>query len=66
MKSLQHDHAWAIAVSITEVFAPLLRDEEKRDAFVEVYERIKAGIEHFTENRPHAQASAAQQELRAT
>ena len=46
-QSLSHDAARVIAASILEVFEPLLRDEEKRDAFAEVYERAKAGIESY-------------------
>jgi hypothetical protein len=30
-----------LAIEIVEIFASLLREEEIRDAFVEVYERIK-------------------------
>ncbi len=30
-----------LAIEIVEIFAGLLREEELRDAFVEVYERIK-------------------------
>ncbi len=46
-ESLRHDAAWATAVSIVEVFAPLLREEEQREAFAEIYARVKAGIECF-------------------
>jgi hypothetical protein len=46
-ESLQHDVAWATAANIVDVFASLLREEEKREAFVEVYARVKAGIECF-------------------
>jgi hypothetical protein len=45
--SLIHDVAWATAIRIVEVFASLLREEEKRDAFTEVYARVKAGLEHY-------------------
>jgi len=41
---LQHDVAWATAMHIVEVFSALLREEEKRTAFDEVYERVKAGL----------------------
>ena len=44
MIRLQHDVAWATALHILEVFSPLLRDEKKRDAFHEVYDRVKAGL----------------------
>lgn len=46
-ESLKHDTAWATAVSILEVFEPLLREEEQREAFAEVYQRVKAGLECF-------------------
>jgi hypothetical protein len=51
--SLIHDVAWATASRIIEVFASCLREEEKRDAFVEVYARVKAGLEDYQirENR---------------
>ena len=42
---LVHDTAWATAQHILEVFAPLLREEEQREAFAEIYVRVKAGIE---------------------
>ena len=35
-ESLTHDVAWATAIEIVEVFASLLRDDEKRDAVIEV------------------------------
>lgn len=46
-ESLKHDVAWATAASALEVFAPLLREEEKREAFEQLYERIKAGIAYY-------------------
>jgi hypothetical protein len=51
--SLTHDVAWATAMRIVEVFASCLREEEKKDAFIEVYTRVKAGLEHYRirENR---------------
>ena len=33
-----------LAIEIVEIFAGLLREEERRDAFVEVYERIKGRL----------------------
>jgi hypothetical protein len=33
-----------LAIEIVEIFANLLREEEMRDAFVEVYERIKGRL----------------------
>lgn len=46
-RSLVHDVAWAIARDIVEVFAGCLREEERHDAFVEVYARVKTGLEEF-------------------
>jgi hypothetical protein len=44
---LIHDVAFATSRHILEVFACCLREEEQRDAFAEIYERVKAGIECF-------------------
>lgn len=44
---LIHDVAFATSRHILEVFASCLREEEQRDAFQEIYERVKAGIECF-------------------
>jgi len=44
---LTHDAAWAMAREIVEVFAGCLREEEIHDAVVEVYARLKAGLEDF-------------------
>jgi hypothetical protein len=38
------DPIWDLAIEIVEIFAGLLREEEMRDAFVEVYERIKGRL----------------------
>jgi hypothetical protein len=46
-KSLRHDVAWATSIQIVEIFAGLLRDEEKREAFYEVLARVKEGFEAF-------------------
>jgi hypothetical protein len=46
-ESLRHDAAWATSIQIVEIFAPLLRDEEKRDAFEEVFARVKDGLDAF-------------------
>jgi len=50
---LTHDAAWAMARHIVEVFAGCLQEEERHEAFVEVYTRVKADLEHFRvrENR---------------
>jgi hypothetical protein len=52
---LTHDVAWATAKEIVEVFSGCLMDAEKHDAFVEIYTRVKAGLENFQilENRLH-------------
>jgi len=47
--ALRHDHAWAIAAAVVEVFAPLIRDEEIMDAFREVYDRVRQGLEKYEE-----------------
>lgn len=47
MGALQHDTAAAIAASVVDVFAPLLREEEKKEAFQEVYLRVKAGLAEY-------------------
>jgi hypothetical protein len=44
---LIHDVAFATSREILDVIAPCLREEEQRDAFAEIYERVKAGIECF-------------------
>ena len=43
----RHDAAWAGAKSVLDVFLPLLRPEEERDAFAEVYVRLKAMLEAY-------------------
>ena len=45
MSSLKHDVAWTITQHVLEVFAPLLREEEKHEAFAEIFARVQAGIE---------------------
>ena len=44
---LIHDVAFATSRHILEVIAGCLREEERRDAFDEIYDRVKAGIECF-------------------
>jgi hypothetical protein len=44
---LIHDVAFATSRGILEVIAGCLREEEQREAFAEIYERVKAGIESF-------------------
>jgi hypothetical protein len=45
--SLVHDIARATARDIVDVFAGCLREEELHDAFVEVYDRVKASLARF-------------------
>jgi hypothetical protein len=40
-----HDAAWAAATSIFECIKNCLREEERADAFAEIYQRVKSGIE---------------------
>ena len=42
---LIHDVAFGTSLHILELFADRLREEEAREAFAEIYARIKAGIE---------------------
>jgi hypothetical protein len=44
---LIHDVAFATSRSILEVIVGCLREEEQREAFAEIYDRVKAGIEWF-------------------
>jgi hypothetical protein len=44
---LIHDAAFATAKALLEMIAPLLREEERRDAFEALYEAVKAGIEAY-------------------
>ena len=45
--SLRHEVSWATAERILEFVARSLRDEDRRDAFVEIYSRVSAGLEAF-------------------
>jgi hypothetical protein len=51
-----HDAAWACALSILELFQNCLRDEEKQDAFDEVFQRVSAAIEAYDIQRAREQA----------
>jgi hypothetical protein len=44
---LIHDVAFATSRSILDVIAGCPRGEEQREAFAEIYERVKAGIKCF-------------------
>ncbi len=51
-----HDVAFATALHILEVFSPLLREDERRDAFEEVFDRVRAGLiayDHETKSLLH-------------
>jgi hypothetical protein len=52
---LQHDAAVAMAKAIVEIFRPLLRPEEVRDAIDEVYAAVKAGLQAYDLRRAHIQ-----------
>jgi hypothetical protein len=39
--------AMAAAIDVVKVFAPLLREEEQRNALEEVVARVRAGIEWY-------------------
>jgi hypothetical protein len=42
MVRMRHDIAWATAINILAIFN--LRDDDKRDAFLMVYECVKEGL----------------------
>jgi hypothetical protein len=46
-----HDSAWAMAETIVRVFQLLLRPEEVRDAFDEVYAAMRAGLTAYEAQR---------------
>ena len=47
MERVKHDVAWATALEILQVFLPLLREEERRDAFDEIYSRVKQALHAY-------------------
>ena len=51
MESLRQDFISATGVSILEIFAPLLRDEERREALIEIRARLTAGLEFYEFSR---------------
>jgi hypothetical protein len=55
IRFLTHDVAMEMAKEIVEVFAGCLRDEERREAFIEVYTRLKAGLEDFEDRTSRMQ-----------
>lgn len=52
---LIHDAALVMAVSILEVFRPVLRDDEVRDAFAEIKERVELGTLALLQEFAHEQ-----------
>ncbi len=42
---LIHDSAWAGSIHVLEIFKNLIRPEEEKDAFAEVYEALRALLE---------------------
>lgn len=44
---LIHDVAFATSRHILAVFAGCIREDEQRDAFAEIYQQVKAGIELY-------------------
>jgi hypothetical protein len=52
---VQHDAAVAMAKAIVEIFRPLLRPEEYRDATDEVYAAVTAGLRDYELRRDHLQ-----------
>ncbi len=44
---LVHDAAFAMALAILDVVSPLLREEERKDAFDEFFRVCQAGIEAY-------------------
>ena len=55
-KSAIEQVAWATAIEIVEVFSRILRDDEKRDAFVEVYARVTESLERYeSEQAPRSE-----------
>jgi hypothetical protein len=54
---LTHDVAWEMSFGIVRIFAGCLREEEQGEAFIEVYTRLKAGLEDFQERANRMQDS---------
>jgi hypothetical protein len=61
---LIHGVAVATTTHILEIVAPCLREEERRDAFAEIYERVKAGIEAFALAKSRSEAASSEEEAR--
>lgn len=44
---IQHDVAYAWAAALLDIIEPCLREEERRDAFLEFYEAMLAALESY-------------------
>jgi hypothetical protein len=53
--SLIHDVAWATATDLFQLFAPCLLEEDKHDAFAQLYLVVKAGLEFYQTRENHRQ-----------
>ena len=42
-----HDHAHATSTHVMNLICCCLREEEWHDCFLEIYARVKAGMEHL-------------------
>lgn len=56
---LIHDVAWQAARAVMAVIENLLREEEKRDCFLEILARVKAGLEDYELRRARELARLA-------
>ncbi len=52
---LINEVALSTSRSILKVFARCLREEEQRDAFAEIYDRVKEGLEFYELSRNRMQ-----------
>ena len=55
---LKNQAAMAVAFDVVRVFAPLLREEECKDALSEVFDRVKNGIEWYCLEVEHIREAA--------
>ncbi len=54
---LTHKAAWEMSWGIMRIFVGCLPVEEQAEAFIEVYTRLKAGLEDFQERTNRMQES---------
>jgi hypothetical protein len=59
---LIQDVAVATSKHILETIGGCLREEEQLDAFAEIYERVKAGIEAFEKDRNRIETDSKEKE----